>query len=304
MSEIRLSHELTGHGFHPNEVARMTRAGQLVRVRRGAYAEPSPVELDLRAAHRRLVAATLRQTGADAVASHTSAAALHGLPLWRRELDRVHLTRNRIGGGKIRGLVHLHGLPLGADEVTTIDDIAVTTLARTVLDVGCQLSLGPAVAIGDAALRMGLRPERLAELLDRAGRRHGIGSARRVAGLLDARSESPEESRSRVLFHLHGIPAPEPQYVVLSAGGRFVARTDFGWPELGTVGEFDGRVKYGRELRPGQDLADVLFDEKVREDAVRDTGLQMVRWISADLGHPTDLLLRLNRAFERGRRAS
>jgi len=63
-------------------------------------------------------------------------------------------------------------------------------------------------------------------------------------------------------------------------------------------------VKYGRALRPGQDLEEVLFEEKRREDEVRSLDLQVVRWISRDLDPPHALLVRLNRAFERGRRAA
>ncbi len=302
MSDITLSRELALRGFHPEEVARMTRSGQLVRIRRGAYIEPPSAELNLRAQHRQLLMATARQTGADAVVSHMSAAVLHGLPIWRDRLHRVHLTRNQPGRGKIRHGVQLHGLPLAGDDVVLLDGMPVTSLARTVLDLGCQLPLDIAVAIGDAALRAGSGVDELNDHLGSAVRRHGIGSARRAVALMDARSESPEESRSRVLFHRHGIPTPELQYLVYNHRGQVIARTDFGWPELGTVGEFDGRVKYGRLLRPGQDLAEVLFDEKVREDAVRDTGLHMVRWISTDLNQPADLLQRLTRAFDRGRR--
>ena len=34
-------------------------------------------------------------------------------------------------------------------------------------------------------------------------------------------------------------------------------------------GEFDGRVKYGRLLKPGQDPGEVVFAEKRREDLIR-----------------------------------
>lgn len=60
--------------------------------------------------------------------------------------------------------------------------------------------------------------------------------------------------------------------------GVAVAETDFGWPALRTVGEFDGRQKYGRLLSPGQDPGEVVYREKLREDEVRATGLGMVRW--------------------------
>ena len=61
---------------------------------------------------------------------------------------------------------------------------------------------------------------------------------------------------------------------------------DFAWPKHGVYGEFDGRVKYGRLLKPGQDPGDVVFAEKRREDLVRlTTGGIMVRFTWVDL-HP------------------
>lgn len=41
----------------------------------------------------------------------------------------------------------------------------------------------------------------------------------------------------------------------------------------------DGKVKYGRYLRPGQTPGDAVFAEKRREDALRDYGLEVVRWV-------------------------
>jgi hypothetical protein len=66
-------------------------------------------------------------------------------------------------------------------------------------------------------------------------------------------------------------------------------------------GEFDGKVKYGRALRPGQDPGDAVFDEKRREDALRDQGLQVVRWVWAELATFDVVAARLRRAFVRGR---
>jgi hypothetical protein len=44
------------------------------------------------------------------------------------------------------------------------------------------------------------------------------------------------------------------------------------------VAEFDGRMKYGRLLRPGQEAGDAVFDEKRREDAIPDESWGVVRW--------------------------
>ena len=52
------------------------------------------------------------------------------------------------------------------------------------------------------------------------------------------------------------------------------------------VGEFDGRMKYGRFRRPGETAEDAVHREKLREDALRDQGWQVARWIWDDLSSP------------------
>jgi hypothetical protein len=74
---------------------------------------------------------------------------------------------------------------------------------------------------------------------------------------------------------------------------------DFYWKEQRTVGEVDRKIKYGRLLKPGQRIENVIFDEKLREDAVRDLGLQVVRWVWPDLYRTGVLRERVLRAFAR-----
>jgi hypothetical protein len=63
------------------------------------------------------------------------------------------------------------------------------------------------------------------------------------------------------------------------------------------LGEFDGRVKYGRLLKPGQSIEEVVYREKLREDALRDLGWRVIRWTWVDL-YPGDVLVeRLQRAL-------
>ena len=94
-----------------------------------------------------------------------------------------------------------------------------------------------------------------------------------------------------------GLPRPELQREIFGPDGRLIARVDFYWDEHKTVGEFDGKIKYGRLLRPRQRVEDVIFDEKVREDAVRDLGLQVIRWIWQDLYRTGVLRGRVRRAL-------
>jgi len=84
---------------------------------------------------------------------------------------------------------------------------------------------------------------------------------------------------------------------VKDAGGHPLGRSDFGWHRGQLLGEFDGRVKYGRLLKPGETPGDAVFDEKVREDALRDSGSRVVRWTWVELTEPTIVVERIRRAI-------
>jgi hypothetical protein len=90
-----------------------------------------------------------------------------------------------------------------------------------------------------------------------------------------------------------------PQQDIFDENGQFVARVDFCWKEQRTIGEFDGKIKYGKLRKPGQSLEDAIFAEKLREDSLRDLGWQIVRWIWADLYRRGVIRDRVLRAFAR-----
>jgi predicted transcriptional regulator of viral defense system len=73
--------------------------------------------------------------------------------------------------------VQVHAAPLPDDHVTTIDDIPVTTLARTVLDLCRTVPIEQAVAAGDRALTFGLVHELLEFALAQMTRWPGIRQA-------------------------------------------------------------------------------------------------------------------------------
>jgi hypothetical protein len=299
MDDIVLTSTLRTQGYDARDVRRLRQRGDLVQLRRGAYAREQARERSVDQAHRDLIRATIPQLRDDAVVSHASAAVLHGLPVWSKAIDRVHVTRNGSGGGKRRSLVHVHASPLGGGDVTSIGSIPVTSLARTVLDLCRTLPFEQAVAAGDHALRLGLLATALEEAMTLLEGWPGTRQARRAIAFLDGRSESAGESVSRVRIHEAGLPAPVPQREIYGPDGRLVARVDFCWEEQRTVGEFDGKIKYGRLLKPGQSIEDVLFDEKRREDALRDLGWQIVRWLWADLYRQGVIRDRILRAFAR-----
>lgn len=284
-------------------LARRARRGDLLRLRRGTYLRPEETAPDVETRHRLLLQHTVPLLAGDAVLSHLTAAVVHGLPVWDdAALGRVQVTRPSAGRGKCRGYVHQHTARLSDEDVTEVGGLVVTTLERTVVDLARTLPVEQAVAAGDAALRRDASPERLLDVLERSRGWPGLPVARRVVAFLDARSESAGESASRVGLHRVGLPPSDLQLEVRDPqDGHLVGRCDFGWRDRRTVGEFDGRVKYGRLLRPGDRVEDVLYAEKRREDALRDCGWQVVRWSWADLYREPLLALRLQRAFARQR---
>jgi hypothetical protein len=288
---------LLGAGYTDHEVRHRLRSGALTAVRPGIYLPGDP-PADATVLHR-LAAHAARDDLADAaVFSHITAAVLHGWPVWHLDLGRVHVTRSRRAGGRCGHRVHVRAAPLRPDEVVVVDGLPVTAPARTVVDVGRSAPFEEAVVVADAALRSGMvTPDELVDAVDRAGRRRGAPAARRVVAFADGRSESVGESRSRVAIHRAELPAPMLQWAVLDPRGRLLGRTDFGWPALRTVGEFDGLVKYGILLRPGETATDAVLAEKRREDAVRAEGFAVVRWAWADLSHFAPVADRLRRRF-------
>ena len=86
---------------------------------------------------------------------------------------------------------------------------------------------------------------------------------------------------------------------VFAPDGRFVGRSDFGWPDFGVLGEFDGKAKYGELLRrPGQSAEEVLIAaENRREDRLRELGWMVIRWMWQDLTRPEALIGGLRRAL-------
>jgi hypothetical protein len=287
--------ELRAGGFTNDEVRQFLRDGALTPLRRGTYLLGEPPD-DASARHALLVRAAMRELGAGAVTSHVSAAVLHGIPVWHIPLDRVHVTRPRRTGGRCGSRVHVHTAPLDPSELAVRAGVAVTSVARTVVDLARSVPFEEAVVVADAALAAGLvdRAE-LDQEVRQAQRWPGVPAARRVIGFADGRSESVGESRSRVALGRAGLPAPELQWEVWSARGLRLGRVDFWWRGSRTVGEFDGRVKYGRLLRPGQDPGEAVFQEKLREDALRDEGLHVVRWTWQDLDSFAAVVDRLRR---------
>jgi hypothetical protein len=101
---------------------------------------------------------------------------------------------------------------------------------------------------------------------------------------------------------LRDVPKGVPQVVVLDEWGQFVARVDVAWPQLGLVGEADGRGKYLGDaddgLGRGEDAAAARVVEAARREfRLRELGLAVVRWDTVEIvRRPQQVVARWSRA--------
>lgn len=266
----------------------------LHRVRRGWFIEQARWnELLPESRHRaEVVAAAYSAAGSDPVFSHVSAAVLWGLPLSRVRPTRVHVMTAPDRRHSIDGILR-HEAALPPSDISEIDGIRCTSLARTVFDATRTMSAEASLALADAALAsVGGEPwdfdddaaeSLLGELAARARRpgARGILQARRIVDLADGRAQLPLESVTRYRLHQLGFARPRLQVPVARPdGARFWM--DIAVDQARTFVECDGRAKYvDEELRGARSADDIVVAEKVREDWVRGaTGWRVVRVMS------------------------
>lgn len=251
-------------GIGAREVNRLIASGALQRIQRGAYIYASDAT-GLRDDDRlRVRCIAAHKAGLQGVFSHESAAVLWGL-----DLMAVPTMLNVYSNAKSssdRGRIRRHRSALDSSEVTTIPGtpIPVTTVTRTLQDCARTMPFRNAVVLADSVMRQGLlTPEAVTDTLTHLT---GCGSSNGslVVRAMDASSESAGESLTRCLLMEHELPSPVTQYPIVCEGRRY--RTDFAWPELRVILEFDGEQKYVDY--PGRD----------RQEAARDRALTRAGW--------------------------
>lgn len=288
-------------GYSEVRIAQMVRQRHWTRFRRGYYCF-TDVWTAMSDVERHLVrcAAVIDSLGADRVAlSHVSGVVAHGIDTWDVDLSRVHVTRLDGGAGRLEGDVVHHEGVVKAHEVTFVNGLPVLPAIRCCLEAGSRSDGETALCLLDNGLyRKLFDRDQLRAQFARMEHWPGMRRLHIPVRMADGDAASVGESRGRWLFWLHGLPAPLLQYDVVDVDGVLIGTTDWAWPQLKLLGEFDGRVKYGRLLKPGQEPGDVVFAEKQREDAMRRaTGFTMERVVWTDYERPRLLVGRLRRAM-------
>jgi hypothetical protein len=312
--------ELRAAGWSRGQLERAVARGDLVRIRRDLYehrsartAEQLALPYDYYRARMRGLA---RALPGEAAFSHTSAAYVHGMWNPWAPSSVVHATRPG-STGRSDGVLRLHGAALTPEEVTTVDGLRVTTVARTAVDLSRKGDLPAALVVMDSAVRVlmsgdgralsrrlrdGVVPAAevhaaSARLRDAADAIEGRPGWRTVAAALrvaDPRSESPFESWSRGWMVAVDLPAPLLNAAVHGASGRRYFG-DFVWPGHRVIGESDGVGKYGRTAA---EIRAALRAERERQADLEAAGWRLVRWVTGDAG--AQIVGRVSRALYLG----
>ncbi|MCA1711635.1 MAG: hypothetical protein LC789_08390 [Actinobacteria bacterium] len=266
----------------------------------GAYTSAAHhAALDADGRHLIACAARVLRSGGTAYVSHESAAVAHRIPLLDRpEVPQITIdTPGHATSGGVRGR-HLADLP-SADR-TSRGGLALTTAPRTVSDLARTLSAPAAFVAVEGSLRAGVDLEDVRAVLLRCRRWPGVVAARRVLELASPWSESALESLGMHWCRLQELPAPQQQLTIRTTDGRFLARVDQLWEEHATVGELDGRIKLQSDDEVPRNAWRVAWEEKQREDRLRDVGLQVARGYWSDQADDgAEYAARIRRAFER-----
>ncbi|MDW5596231.1 type IV toxin-antitoxin system AbiEi family antitoxin domain-containing protein [Conexibacter stalactiti] len=245
--------QITAAGLTPAMIRTRLERGSLIRIHRGVYA----------VGHRRLrpqgtSLAALLAVGRGAVLSHRDAAGLHQLrPANHRDSEvTIDAKRAPIDG------IRIHRAILPPDEVTRIDGLPVTTVARTLVDLACVVPKDHLAKAVQQAERLRSFDGRAVErALARTRNRHGTGHAALTALLAELRGIETQLTRSTLeirflaLVDRYGLPRPRTN---LHVHGREV---DAWWPRARLAVEADGwrdhgtRVVFQRDREKGNWLA-------------------------------------------------
>ena len=228
--------QLQLHGLGKAAVAKRAKDGRLHRVHRGIYAVGRPSLTN----RGRWMAAVLAY-GPKARLSHRSATALHGIrPDNRAKTDVTVPGRS----ARSRPTIDVHtSLTLDPADITTINGIPCTTVARTLVDLGDVVSRSAVErAVNQAEVLRLFDGKAVHEALARAGPRRGAGTLRAVLESYTepALTRKGIEERFLALCRKSTLPSPAVNtWITLNDGVAYEA--DFLWRTEKLIAETDGR---------------------------------------------------------------
>ena len=183
--------------------------------------------------------AAVLSTGAAAVLSHHSAAALWGLRNYSERAVEVVAPHKSTSSKYVRR----HASHLRADERTVVEGIPVTTVPRTIFDLA---AVEPLDVVKKLLREMEFRELwdalSLRDLVERYPGRRGIRKVTTaIEGLKDepvGEQKNPLEERFAPFLRRHRLPLPRFNDPI-TLGGK-ICEVDCHWPQLRRIVELDG----------------------------------------------------------------
>ena len=215
--------------------------------------------------------AALRRLPAGAAFSGLTAAWLHGIDV--NPCDPIEATVPKDAGVSARAGIFLRRSALRREDVVKVRSMPATSIVRTVGEVCCRLALMEAVVVADAGLHTRrLRLERLIAWADDHAGDRGIRNLRDVLEHIEPASESPMESRLRMVLVLAGLPRPEAQASIHDRWGRFMGRPDLFYREHKLGIEYDGGTH-----------RETLAEDNRRQNRLQNAGVRLLRFTAGDV---------------------
>ncbi len=225
-------------GASPQEIRHQVGVGAWQRAHEGVYIIAGTRETY----EQRLVAGCLA-VGLEAAGSHRSAATIHGLLTYKDPPIEITTNRHRSperDGVVVHRLADLHGR-----WIDDVEGVRVTTVARTLVDLGAVASPRTVEAALDRAAGRRLvtyREVRDAMVAVARKGRIGVGTIRQLLETRVGQAHPPGvlEARMTSLLLNAGLPAAEPEFIVRDRNGGFMAVVDFAYPDRRLAIEVDG----------------------------------------------------------------
>jgi hypothetical protein len=248
---------LVAIGLTARAVQRRALVGRLHRIHQSVY---SLVPESLLTARGRWMAAVLA-CGPGAALSHHSAASLQGLRSSSR--SRIDVTIPRRSPRKHAGIAVHRSTTLAPRDVTIVEGIPCTTVARTLFDLAEVLTQRQLERAFDQAEAQEVFDRRAIE--DQLRRNPTRRGARRVRRLLNEHyigstpTDSEIEERMIPLLRAAGVPMPQVQAWIDPDDGDLLIKRDFVWRDLKVDVETDG----GRHRTRQQHELDTRNDQRL-----------------------------------------
>lgn len=224
-------------------------------------------------------AAVLASGISDAVASHRTAARVHGIEIPPGAFPEQVTVQRHHRRVRRRELV-FHARTMDIGDVIVIGGVPVTSPARTLVDLAGSLNSLPAVWAIDDALRRGLTDRRaIARSCESRPGAPGEARARDHIRQADGKAESILETAGRLALVDAGLRLPVAQYRV-DDGAGFVAFLDGAYPDDKVGLEFDGHEPHSRP--------EAIFRDRRRQNSLMRLGWTILRFTWWDVMYGTE----------------